>query len=278
MAIEPDHAEPCGGDLVMRHAFSTRLWHWISAALALGLLMSGLMIFNAHPRLYWGQAGAHYDVAWLEIGADEETGFIRIGALETTTTGLLGYSDDGWGEPTQRAFPSWATLPFYNDLAVARRWHFGFAWPFAIGTLIFGIWSLLNGHVRRDLLPRWHELQPRHIWQHCKNHARFNLPCGAEARHYNILQKLFYIGVTAVLLPLIVLTGLCMSPMINAAAPWMLDLFGGRQTARSLHFCCATLLAAFVVLHIAMVLVAGPLNEVRSMITGWFRLPKVRGQ
>lgn len=276
MTAKPDTDGPRGGDLVRRHAPSTRLWHWISAGLALGLVMSGLMIFNAHPRLYWGQAGAHYDPAWLEIGAEGTSGYLRIGTVRVGTTGFLGYSEDAWGDPAPRAFPAWATLPAYHDLAEARRWHIGLAWPFAVGTLIFGLWSLANGHVRRDLLPTLRELRPRALWHHCKEHARFRLPKGADAMHYNILQKLFYLGVTAILLPLIIYTGLCMSPLVNAAAPWMLDLIGGRQTARSLHFIAAFLLVAFVVLHVAMVVAAGPVNELRSMITGWFRLPKER--
>ena len=99
------------------------------------------------------------------------------------------------------------------------------------------------------------------------------MPRGEAARHYNILQKLAYLGVTAILFPLVVLTGLTMSPWADAALPFLIDMFGGRQSARSIHFIVAALLAAFVVVHLVMVVIAGPVNATRSMITGWFRLP-----
>ena len=101
---------------------------------------------------------------------------------------------------------------------------------------------------------------------------------GEKARRYNVLQKLSYIGVIFGLLPAMVLTGLTMSPGMDAAWPWLLDLFGGRQSARSIHFICASLLVAFILVHLLMVVLAGPLNELRSIITGWYRLPKQRAE
>ena len=101
-------------------------------------------------------------------------------------------------------------------------------------------------------------------------------PTGDAALRYNILQKLSYVGVIFVLLPLMVLTGLTMSPAMDAAWPWLLDLFGGRQSARSIHFICAALLLGFILVHLMMVLLAGPINEIRSMITGRFRVPPDR--
>jgi thiosulfate reductase cytochrome b subunit len=100
------------------------------------------------------------------------------------------------------------------------------------------------------------------------------LPKGEAARNYNTLQKLAYLGVLGVLLPVMILAGLTMSPAMDAAWPWLLDLFGGRQSARSIHFITAFLLVLFVVVHLAMVVLAGPFNEIRSMITGRYRLPK----
>jgi len=265
-----------GGDYVKRHKLSTRIWHWISAGIMGVMLMSGLLIFNAHPRLYWGIAGANYDPAWLEIGAQEEQGYLRIAGTELTTTGLLGISSGPNNSVAKRAFPSWATLPSYFDLSAARRWHLSFAWLFAVGTLLFGIWSILNGHLRNKLMPRLSELSPKNIWTECKDHVRFRFPCGEDACHYNAIQKIVYLGVTAGLIPIIILSGLTMSPWINAVIPWLLDLFGGRQSARSIHFIAAFLIVLFVVVHLLMVIVSGPINELRSMITGWYRLPKER--
>ena len=143
---------------------------------------------------------------------------------------------------------------------------------------MYGIVGLFNRHVAKDLLPRRSELAPGHIWHDIKEHARLRFPTGEAALRYNILQKLAYLGVLFVLLPLIVLTGLTMSPGVDAAWPWLLDLFGGRQSARSIHFIAAGCIAAFILAHLLMVLLAGPYNEIRSMITGRYRLPKERGR
>jgi thiosulfate reductase cytochrome b subunit len=238
------------------------------------MLMSGLMIFNAHPRLYWGQYGANNDPAWLAIGATRDTGFLRVGDVRVETTGVLGMWRDGDGVKQRWAFPGWATIPTSYSLADGRRWHLFFAWVLAISMTLYMVWSLLGGHIRRDLHIRRGEWSPRHIWHDIKDHTRLRFPTGAAAARYNILQKLSYIGVIFVLLPLMVATGLSMSPGINAAAPWLLDLFGGRQSARSIHFIATFLLVGFFLVHMAMVLLAGPVNEVRSMLTGWFTLPQ----
>jgi thiosulfate reductase cytochrome b subunit len=264
---------PAGGDLVRRHRLSTRVWHWINAVIFFIMLMSGLMIFNAHPRLYWGQYGANYDPAWLEIGSVENRGYLRIGALTIDTAGVLG-SQEVDGRVQRRAFPGWATIPSTYNLALSRRWHLTFAWIFAGGIAAYGLWSLGNGHLQRDLLPKPAELAPRHLWRDIRHHATLNFPKGEAARRYNVLQKLAYCGVILVLIPVMVLTGLTMSPSMDATWPWLLDLFGGRQSARSIHFIAAWLLVAFVIVHLAMVVLAGPFNEIRSMITGRYRLPK----
>jgi thiosulfate reductase cytochrome b subunit len=258
---------------VYRHRWPTRLWHWTNAATVLILLMSGLMIFNAHPRLYWGDYGANADPAWLVIGSTADSGFLRIGPVRVETTGVLGHWRDEAGQVQRWAFPSWATIPSNYSLADGRRWHLFFAWVLALTMTAYMLWSLVSGHIRRDLHVSRAEWSPRHIWHDIKEHARLRFPTGEAAARYNVLQKLAYISVIFVLLPLIVLTGLTMSPGMNAAWPWLLDLFGGRQSARSLHFIAAFALVGFFLVHMAMVLLAGPVNEVRSMLTGWFTLP-----
>ncbi|MFD1741748.1 cytochrome b/b6 domain-containing protein [Cypionkella sinensis] len=266
---------PKGGDLVDRHRLSTRLWHWTNVVTFVIMLMSGLMIFNAHPRLYWGAYGANPDYAWLQIGATQaNTGFVRVGNLTVDTTGVLGRWADSGGQVRNRAFPSWATLPQTYNLALARRWHLTFAWVFAVGLAAYLIRSLANRHLQRDLLPTSDEVRPSHIWADIKHHAKLQFPTGVAALRYNVLQKFAYLSVLIALIPGMILTGFTMSPGLNAAMPWLLDLFGGRQSARSLHFIFAFGLVGFIVIHLAMVVLAGPLNEVRSMITGRYRLPK----
>lgn len=269
--MQKDQLKP--GDVINRHRLSTRIWHWVNALTLLVMLMSGLMIFNAHPRLYWGKDGANADPAWLVIGNAGRTGFIELAGIRVQTTGVLGVWTDAQGEVRRRAFPHWATIPSGYDLQAGRRWHLTFAWILSLGLTFYMARSLWNGHVKSDLHIRKGEWSPRHIWHDVKAHARLQFPSGAGAANYNILQKFSYIGVIFILLPVMILTGITMSPAMNAAWPWLLDIFGGRQSARSIHFICSFLLVAFVIVHIVMVLLAGPINEVRSIITGKYRLP-----
>ncbi|MBI1170966.1 hypothetical protein GC209_06165 [bacterium] len=271
----PATSQPMGGDVVDRHRLSTRLWHWTNVITLVIMLMSGLMIFNAHPRLYWGKYGANQDAAWLQIGATQaNTGFLRVGSVTVETTGILGRWTDSDGQPRNRAFPWWATIPQGYNLALARRWHLTFAWVFAVGIAAYLIRSLVNRHLQRDLLPSTEEIRPAHVWADIKHHARLQFPTGEAARRYNVLQKFAYLSVLIVLIPGMILTGFTMSPGLNATFPWLLDLFGGRQSARSLHFICATGIVLFILVHLLMVVLAGPINEVRSMLTGRYRLPK----
>ena len=259
-----------------RHSLATRLTHWLNAACVFVVLMSGLQIFNAHPRLYWGKAGANTDHAALEITAKDaadgdQRGIVRIGSHEFDSTGFLGLSEDD-GELTDRAFPGWATIPSSRYLAAGRRWHFFFAWVLVVNSALYFVLSFARRHIQRDLLLRREELAPRHLGQEAWNHLRLRFPRGEAARQYNSLQKLTYLAVLFILAPMILATGLTMSPAMDAAFPWLLDLFGGRQSARTLHFICAMVVVAFIAVHLVMVVLAGPFNELRSMITGRFAI------
>jgi thiosulfate reductase cytochrome b subunit len=253
----------------------TRLTHWLNALCLSFLLLSGLQILNAHPELYWGHYGADGDPAVLTIGSEgrgsDARGFVRVAGVEFRTTGVLGISKVD-NELTPRAFPGWATIPSFQDLAAGRRWHFFFAWLFVINGILYLGFSVLSGHFRRDLAPTRHQLSPRHLWHEILDHARLRFPEGDDARHYNALQKLTYLAVIALLLPLMVLTGLTMSPGINAALPALVDVFGGRQSARTIHFITASFLMLFVIVHVAMVVLSGTWNNIRSMITGRYAI------
>lgn len=261
--------------MVKRHAVATRLTHWLNVVCFCVLLPSGLQIFNAWPQLYWGQVGADPHSAVLEIGttmdSGQTAGFLRIGRLSLRTTGLLGVSHAN-GALVQRAFPPWLTLPAGQDLALGRRWHLFFAWCFVLNGAAYLAIGFFSGHFRRDLAPRRSELAPAHLWHEVVEHAHLRFPKDARARHYNALQKLSYVVVIGVLLPLMVLTGLTMSPGVNAAFPWLLDLFGGRQSARTIHFISAGSLVLFVLVHLAMVVLSGTWNNLRSMLTGRYAI------
>ena len=260
--------------LVYRHKAITRLTHWINVLAVSLLLMSGLQIFNAHPALYWGQK-ATFAQPWVSMTAeqrgDQTIGVTKVGSLRLETTGVFGYSGKA-GAQEPRGFPAWTTIPSYRDLTDGRRWHFFFAWLFVINGLVYWLMSLLNGHTRRDLLPTKAEIAPRNVWHEIAIHAKLRFPKGDEARHYNILQKGAYLATAALLLPLMVGTGLTMSPAFNAAAPWLLDLFGGRQSARTIHFITASLVVVFIVVHLVMVVASGTWNNIRSMITGKYAI------
>ena len=261
---------------VRRHRLSTRIWHWTNALAVFVMLMSGLMIFNAHPRLYWGEYGANADPAWLQIGATATEGFVEIGGARIETTGVLGRWTDSAGNVQTRAFPGWATMPSYYSLSGARRWHLAFAWVLAAGLILYLTAALINRHLSSEVIPGRAELSPRRIWHEVSDHARLRFPRGEAALRYNSLQKIAYTGVILVLLPLLILSGLAMSPAMNAAWPWLIDLFAGRQSARSIHFICAMAIALFILVHLIMVVLAGPFNHVRAMITGRFRVPPER--
>lgn len=261
--------------LVFRHPLVVRLTHWMNVLCLFILLLSGLQIFNAHPSLYWGKYGADADPAFIDIRAYRDgnaiRGETRIGSLAIPTTGFLGASEYN-GELKARAFPSWLTIPSYRDLSTGRRWHFFFAWVFVLNGLAYVLYGIIAGHFRRKLVPNPNELAPSHLAHEIADHARLRFPKGDKARHYNTLQKLAYLSVIFILLPLMVATGLTMSPAMDAAWPWLLDVFGGRQSARTIHFISATLIVGFVVVHVAMVLLSGVWNNLRSMVTGRYAI------
>jgi thiosulfate reductase cytochrome b subunit len=253
---------------VKRHAVALRLSHWINALCLLVLLMSGLQIFNAHPALYWGESSdfAHPILSMTaSYAATEMKGITRIGMHDFDTTGVLGASDVD-GVRTARGFPAWATLPGPQWLAMGRLWHFAFAWLFVGNGVFFVSWAITRGHFKRDLLPTRQDFVqlPRTILDHLK----LKFPKGEAARRYNTLQKLAYVLVIFGLGPLIVLTGLTMSPTMDSVFPGLLWLFGGRQTARTIHFLCAISFLGFFILHIVMVILSGAWNNLRAMITG----------
>ncbi|HMM63277.1 MAG TPA: cytochrome b/b6 domain-containing protein [Mesorhizobium sp.] len=263
-------APPEGSALVYRQSAWTRATHWLWAACLFFLLLSGLQIFNARPQLYIGkESGFGYDNTVLAIGAvnteSGPRGFTEVFGRRFDTTGVLGWSGPP-GRESARAFPSWATIPSYYDLGTARVVHFFFAWALGATLLAWLLASLLNGHARRDLWPRLKDFRslPRDI----ADHARLKFSHG---RRYGPLQKLTYAGVLFVLLPLMVVTGLAMSPSMNAVLPFLNEVLGGRQTARTIHFAVMTLLVLFFVVHMLMILAAGPVNELRSIVTGWYR-------
>lgn len=215
-----------------RHPLSTRVWHWINLPCLIVLFMSGLTISNAHRYLYWGDWGFAPEQAWLAVPR----------------------------------FPGWMTIPSTYNLAEARDWHILMAWPFALGLLFVWLAMFGNRHFWRHLRTRCEEWAPTAVWRDIKAHVRLDF--GHGGTNYNFLQRLAYGLVLGVMLPLMVFTGMAISPGIEPAMPWMVDALGGRQSARSLHFLFAWGLTGFVIVHVVLVLLNRPLVLLRDMVTG----------
>ncbi len=266
-------------EVIHRHSAPVRLAHWVNALVVFLLIGTGLNIFNAHPQLYWGRFGSELDPAFLSIhtlpGPGGATrGELTVGPLHLDTTGVLGWSrvGEGW---QARAWPAWITIPTGTDLADARHWHFFLAWILSLNGLAYLAWSLASRHVQRDLWPTWGDLKaiPRSVL----DHVRLRHPVGEAAKRYNVLQRLAYLGLITAVAGMVA-TGLSMSPGIDAFARWLPDLFGGRQSARTLHFLFASAIVLFIVIHLVEVVLAGPWNEVRSMVTGRYAVPPDDGR
>jgi thiosulfate reductase cytochrome b subunit len=290
---------PAGKVLYYRHRLPVRLMHWINVLSLTILFMTGLGIFNAHPSLYWGKSSYSSTPAFLEVGSrvrpgaaasaavkpaksedeEEEEGAdtkpavaastekvvtLRAFGREWQTTAFSGSSNQENGI----AFPSWLTIPSMYSLADSRSWHFFFAWLFVINGLLYVAYAALSGHLRRDLAPDANDL--RGIGASIKDHVRFRHPTGEAAKRYNVLQKLAYLVVIFILLPLIILMGMAMSPALDTVITGWVDWFGGRQSARSIHFIVAWMLVAFVLIHVFEVIISGLWNHLRSMITGYY--------
>ncbi len=265
-------------DLYLRHSLAVRVMHWINVISLSVLLMSGLMIFNAHPSLDWGRQSYSgrpplLSIAAWDMGGGRLKGVTRVLGHEFDTTGWLGVSTTSNGGRALVAFPGWMTIPGSYSLAAARLWHFFFAWVLVLNGLAYVGHALVSRHLLRDLWPT--RADWRGIGRSIADHIAFRHPRGEDARRYNVLQKLAYLAVIFVLLPAVIAAGWAMSPWLDSLWPGWVDLFGGRQSARTLHFVIAWMLVAFVAVHVFEVIVSGLWNHLRSMITGRYRITPV---
>ena len=264
----------------VRHSVPVRVMHWVNVVALLMLLMSGLQIFNAHPALYWGKSSytGHRPVLQmysLQAADGRDIGITQLFGRTFRTTGVFGLSEDAGGA-TERGFPSWITVPSNQWLAMGRRWHFLFEWVFVTNGLLYVAYGLWSRHLARDLTPTRGDW--RSIGRSVLDHLRFRHPSGEAAKRYNVLQKVTYLGVIFGLLPFMILMGFALSPRLDSLWPGWVDLFGGRQSARTLHFLAAFLIVLFTLIHVFEVIVSGLWNNVRSMITGRYEIVDAQKQ
>jgi len=241
---------------VTGHARWVRFSHWILATSVLTLAISGFVILMAHPRLYWGAVGNDLTPALFELPISRN------------------YKHGGWAPPVTfiggpKSVVSQArTYDIFNENGWARSLHFLAAWFLVVTALIYLLAGLIGGHLSRNLIPRARELSPRLLWKDIVTHAHLPMPQARGGPPYGPLQKLTYFGVVLLTLPLIVVTGLAMSPAVTAAYPILLDLFGGSQSARTIHFFAFAALVLFLIVHIVMVVLTGFKRQMRAMILG----------
>ena len=220
-----------------RHAALVRVTHWLTTLCFLALLVSGLEIVISHPRFYWGESGN----------------------VLTSTLFSLPIPASRRTVPTGYGF----VLPDQNGWS--RYLHFLAAWVAVLTGLLYAACGLATRHFRRNLLPSGADLGRRALARVAADHLRLKRP---ESTSYNVLQRLTYLGVIFVLFPLMIWTGLAMSPAIASVVPGVVTVFGGQQSARTIHFFATVALVLFLVIHVVMICLAGFKERMRAMITG----------
>lgn len=238
------------------HARWIRASHWIVALSVLTLACSGFVILMAHPRLYWGAIGNDLTPPLLELPISRNH---RHGGWEKGVSFFPGAVSPVTAN---------RTFDIFNQNSWGRSLHFLSAWIFALAGAVYVIAGLAAGHIRRDLLPRTGELTLQSLWRELVAHLRLQIRPAKGGPPYGLLQKLTYCGVVFIALPVMILTGLTMSPAVTAAYPILLELFGGSQSARTIHFFLFASLMIFLFVHVLMVFMSGFKRQMRAMTVG----------
>jgi len=223
-----------------RHSAIVRVTHWITTLCFLALLVTGVEILISHPRFYWGEAGNILTKPLFTLPIPSSRSSVPTGY------GYVLPDQNGW----------------------SRYLHFQTAWVAVLTGLLYVISILVTGHLRKNLLPSGADLSWRKLSTTIANHLRFKPANDADAWSYNVLQRLTYLFVIFVLFPLVVWTGLAMSPAIASVFPAAVSVLGGQQSARTIHFFVSIFLVLFLLVHIVMICLAGFKSRMRAMITG----------
>jgi len=241
---------------VRPHARWVRTSHWIVTVSFLTLAFTGVEILMVHPRLYWGVAGNELTPALLELPISRN------------------YRHGGWDKPTpffadvDGPISASRTFEIFNQNGWGRSLHFLAAWCLVLPGAVYLFAGILGGHFRSYIWPRAGELAPRHFWREVVDHLHLRIPPATGGPHYGLLQKCSYSTVVFVAAPLMVMTGLAMSPAVTAAFPFLLDIFGGYQSARTIHFFTFVALLLFLFVHVVMVVKSGFRRQIRAMTVG----------
>ena len=223
-----------------RHSATIRITHWITALCFLALLVTGIEILISHPRFYWGETGNILTPPLFKLPIPASRAMVPTGYASVLP------DQNGW----------------------SRYLHFQAAWVAVLTGLLYVVYGFLNGHFRRNLLPARADLSLQALWLVIARHLRFRPAHESGAWSYNALQRLTYLFVIFVLFPLVIWTGLAMSPAIASAIPAAVTILGGQQSARTIHFFVSVFLVLFLLVHVAMICLAGFRNRMRPMVTG----------
>jgi len=257
MAEAADHLDAKG---ISRRREGHRSWirisHWIVAFAFTTLAVSGFLILMVHPRLYWGEAGNDLMPALIELPI---SGNYQPDKLERTTT---------FTEIAGKPVSAYRKFAQFNQNGWARSLHFLAGWFLVVTGILYLLTGLLSGHLRRNLLPGVRELAPGRLGQEIRKYMHFDFGGSGGGPPYGLVQKLTYSIVIFLALPLMLITGLTMSPAVTAGFPWLLDMFGGYQSARTIHFFGFTILVLFLLVHVSLVAVTGFRRQLRAMILG----------
>jgi thiosulfate reductase cytochrome b subunit len=236
----PSSASSAPTTVTSRHSALVRVTHWVTTLCFLALLVSGVEILISHPRFYWGETGNVLTTPLFKLPIPSSR------ALVPTGYGYVLPDQNGW----------------------SRSLHFQAAWVVVLTGLLYVVSALFTGHLRKNLLPGKADLSLRAFSTAIAKHLRLRPPSDLEAWSYNVLQRLTYLFVIFVLFPLVVWTGLAMSPAFVSAVPATVTLLGGQQSARTIHFFVSLALLLFLLVHVVMVCLAGFRSRMRAMITG----------
>lgn len=230
--------------------------HWIVTLSFVALAISGFVILMSHPRLYWGEVGNDLTPALFEFPISRN---YQHGGWEKSTTFF-----DGKNAPVSAS----RTYDIFNENGWGRSLHFLAAWFLVLTGLVYLLAGIFTGHFRNYLWPRANEFTRREFWRDVISHVRMRIPSATKGPQYGLIQKCTYIIVIFILLPLTALTGLTMSPAITAAYPFLIKMFAGAQSARTIHFFASNLLVLFLLVHVVMVIKSGFKQQISAMTFG----------
>ena len=245
-----------GPEGALRHARWVRIYHGIVTVSLLTLAFSGFEILMVHPRLYWGEVGNDLTPALLELPISRNH---QHGGWENAAP---FFSDPEGPRSASRTFE------IFNQNGWGRSLHFLAAWGLVFSGVLYLLTGVLGGHFRSHIWPRAKELSPRTVWRDFLDHLRLRIPPSSGGPQYGVMQKVAYSLVVFVAAPLIFVTGLTMSPAVTAAFPFLLTVFGGYQSARTIHFFAFVALLLFVIVHLVMVIKSGFRRQIRAMTVG----------